>query len=158
MYCAFVGWVCGNLIHLVVYTFYRSAAVMSVCVTLCITEEEFHSGTYRRSWCVIRSDVMANWAVDVGSKVGNTSGANITSVTKQHVHAQGRRTLLCIAVTISTGDSGYRRRIVTSLELYPSSQPRKPYVQFKQLSAPRSCCFAVRTRHVGFAGGKLRLG
>ena len=158
MYCAFFGWVCGNLIHFVLYTFYRSNAVMSVCVILFITGEKFLSGTYRRSWCVIRSDVMANWAVDAGSKVGNTSGANITSVTKQNLHAQGRRTLLCIAVTISTGDSGHRRRILTSLELYPSSQPGIHYVQIKQLSSSWSCCFAVTTGHVGFAGGKLGLG
>jgi len=71
---------------------------------------------------------------------------------------QGRRTPLRIAVTISTGDSGYRRRIVTSLELYPSTQPGKHCVQIKQLSSLRICCFVVRMGHAGFAGGQIRTG
>lgn len=90
MYCAFFGSECGNLIHFVVCTSNRSAAVMSVCVTLRITGEGLLWSTYRLSWRAIRYDVMANWAVDAGSKVGNTSGANIASVTKQHLLAAGK--------------------------------------------------------------------
>ena len=111
-------------------------SISCCCFCMCYlytTREKFQA---RTDVAEVSSGVMW-WLIELSMR-GQRSATHQVRISQAYRNStcmqQGRRTPLHIAVTISTGDCGYRRRTVISLELYSSSQPGKHYVQIKELS------------------------